>query len=320
MVQLAEAKNLIKSSQDIFIFLSKLAEKSLGAALSLFYTLKKLGKNVNFYFQEPAKKFQFLARPLDKNFTLSINSSGKEISEMRYEKEGDSLKIHLFLKEGEIEEKDVSLIPPKNPVKPFFKPELLISLGIQKKESLGDFFKKPGFFNNLAILNIDNQISNENFGQVNLIDPSFSLSELIIELKKEITEKESSSLFQILFLNHFLEKLDYLPEKDLYLVKFSKKDFTNLKAQPKDLAFVIERLKTVSGLPKLLILGEGEKSVFGIFYSQNQNLNKKILENFKGESRGKGILFFIKPKEQSFAAGGKESNLNLAKEKVLKIL
>lgn len=307
MTQLKEAKNLIENSQNIFIFLSKSGQKSLGAVLSLFYTLKKIGKNVNFYFPETPKKFQFLTNPPLKNFTISIGGAGKEISQMGYEKNTDSLKIHLFLSKGEIDEKDISLT--KNLAESLLKPDLLITLGIQKKENLGNYLKEPGLFDSCTILNIDNQISNENFGQVNLIESSFSLADIINELIRELREKEILPSSKIQFFNLFLEKVDYLEEKDLSLALLFKKDFEDSKASLRDLGFLLERLKFIGKLPKLLILAEGQNSIFGIFHSETQILNKKILENFKGESKGDGVLFFLQ-----------EPSLSLAKEKVIKAL
>ena len=65
-------------------------------------------------------------------------------------------------------------------------------------------------------------------------------------------------------------------------------------------------------LPNLLILWESHASpplTKGVFYSPDLSLSEKILENFEGASRGNGILFLIR-----------ETDLNIAREKVLNIL
>ncbi|PIV12906.1 MAG: hypothetical protein COS47_00055 [Candidatus Nealsonbacteria bacterium CG03_land_8_20_14_0_80_36_12] len=304
-----EAKNLIGKSQNISIFLSKLSEKSLGAVLSLFYTLKKIGKNVNFYLEEPEKKFQFLNNQIFNNCTISINTSEKEIAEIGYEKNKDSLKFHLFFKEGGVEEKDISLGRSKNSIKKLFQPDLLITLGIQKKENLADFSKEPGFFNRIPVLNIDNQISNENFGRVNLIDYNFSLSEFVAKIIKKLGGQYTLS--QIKLFNLFFDKLEYSREKDLHIILLSKEIFKETEARLKDLALLIKILMSAASLPNFLVLVENpsQNSVLGIFYSKKQDLNKKILANFQGKSKGNGSLFWLK-----------ESNLNQSKEEILKLL
>ena len=61
METLDKAKNLIEKSQNILIFPSPDPQgDSLSSALALFYTLKKLGKNVNVNTGDVPEKFRFL--------------------------------------------------------------------------------------------------------------------------------------------------------------------------------------------------------------------------------------------------------------------
>ena len=73
MEALIQAKNIIQKSQNILVLPSQenLGD-SLGSALALFFTLKKLDKNVNLAVEEVPEKFHFL---------LSPRETGKDLHE-----------------------------------------------------------------------------------------------------------------------------------------------------------------------------------------------------------------------------------------------
>ena len=185
------AKNIIGKSQNILIFSSPESHgDGLGSGLALFYTLKKIGKNVNIDIGNVPEKFKFLTDNDDisspaSNFTISINTEGKEISRMRYEKNGKDLKIHLALSKGAVSVGDISFAPPpfgQNPLLP--QPDLLIAIGAQSLENIDRNFW------NLPILNIGNEPQNENFGEVNLIEMTCSLSEITTRLVRSLIAQE----------------------------------------------------------------------------------------------------------------------------------
>ncbi|MBI2450304.1 MAG: hypothetical protein HYV47_02065 [Candidatus Nealsonbacteria bacterium] len=186
MESLNLAKNIIEKSQDILIFPSpELQGDSLGSALALFYTLKKMGKNVNVNINDIPEKFRFLTMglPADSgNFVISIDTENKEISQMRYEKNGKDLKIYLTLNKGEIQGGDISFLPYQTTDGRPINMDLLISLGAQSLENI------PHHFWKLPILNIDNQPQNENFGEVNLIEMTSSLAEITNSLIRSMDE------------------------------------------------------------------------------------------------------------------------------------
>ena len=199
MDQLDQAKKLINGAQNILILLPGNYIQGIthpgragdlfcgGSALS--FALKKVERNVKAAIKEVPSKFQFLNCQPEinlNNCTISVNAAGKEISELRYEKNGEDLKIHLAFKTGEIKENDVVFTPSL--VKPVQeeKPDLLITIGASSLEDLEDVFEdSPEFFYETAILNIDKDPANENFGEVNLIDiTTASVSEIITDLIK----------------------------------------------------------------------------------------------------------------------------------------
>lgn len=364
MEAINSAKNLIAKSQNILIFPSpELQGDNLGSALALFYTLKKLGKNTNLKIGELPEKFNFLTNGRsspNKDFVISVNTEGKEIGQMRYEKNGKDLKIYLALNKGQLRSQDVSFTPFPSPE--MFAPnyDLLISLGIQSLENI------PQNLWTLPILSIDNQPQNENFGEVNLIEMTSSLAEIATEVIKsmdrdELFDKETATcllagiiwssqnfrnpktrpktfeasafliergadhqeiiqrlykqknISQIKLLGKILENLSFDEPKEIYSAAVKEEDFKVCQASSKDLAFVLEELKFhFRHLPNLLVLWESHASpplVKGIFYSSNSGLAQKIMENFESVSRGNAVLFLLR-----------ETDINVAKEKVLQIL
>ncbi len=183
MDTLNQAKNLIEKSQSILIATpQEIQGDTLGSALALFFSLKKLGKNANLLMEKIPERFQFLTS-LDPSssgdFVISINSSDKDISEIRYEKSEKDLKIHLTLNKGGINSQDVSFSTFNQ------SPDLLIALGAKSLEELSSFSKQNlQTFYKIPILNIDNQLSNENFGEINLIEIKSSLAEISANLIK----------------------------------------------------------------------------------------------------------------------------------------
>lgn len=185
------AKKLIEESKNIYILLQEKDDsESVPIALALFYILKKIKKNVNLIVEELPKRFQFLIPSLDfisypRDFIISVPDPKAPISQVRYEKNAENLKIYLTLDKGNIKKNDISFYFEPT------KPDLLITLGIKGR----DYFLNKNAFNfegnftkDLPILNIDNQSENENFGRVNLVEPDCSFSELVTNFIKSIAE------------------------------------------------------------------------------------------------------------------------------------
>jgi nanoRNase/pAp phosphatase (c-di-AMP/oligoRNAs hydrolase) len=240
---LNQAKNLIEKSRNILLLPSlNSAGDSLGAAFALFFTLKKLGKNVNVVAEEIPEKFHFLSELNSlpsKDFIISINTSEKDITEMRYEKNEKDLKIRLTLNRGEVGEKDVSFSPLEEKVEikkgglSEESPDLLITLGTSSLEDLREiFFQNSGVFYETPILNIDNHPSNENFGEVNLIEVTSSVSETVTNLINSM-ERERGELLGSNIASYLLTGIIW-----------SSQNFRNPKTRPKTFetsAFLIER-------------------------------------------------------------------------------
>lgn len=190
-----QAKNLIEKSRTILILPSQESEGDvLASSLALFSTLKKIGKNVNILIDKMPDKFRFLEdwRPETtetNDFIIAVDASDKEIAKMRYEKNNGDLKIYLTLNKGEIRAKDISF-PISGQT-----PDLLVTVGVESLENLGDFFKRnPQSLRGTPILNIDNHVSNEGFGEVNLVDMTSCLAEILTNLIRFMESEDEAFL------------------------------------------------------------------------------------------------------------------------------
>lgn len=188
MEKFQEAKNLIEQSQNITVLPSPEFQKdSFPAALGLFYSLKKLGKNVKLLAENYPARFEFLvdgkpAAETNFNFLLSIKEVGAEFSELFYEKTTDGLNLFLKTKGGELTKENICLQPlrPQNPLYLQNATEdLLITIGIARPEKA----EMPLAQSNIPILNIDIDPKNEAYGEANLIVPvAASFSEIVFDV------------------------------------------------------------------------------------------------------------------------------------------
>jgi nanoRNase/pAp phosphatase (c-di-AMP/oligoRNAs hydrolase) len=180
------AKQIISEANNIYLIPEEtLNPEAITSALSLFYTLKELGKNVNIIIENFPENLDFLIPSLDfvsypKNFVISIPNKIADVSQIYYEKNDDSLKIHLAIEKGVIKKEDISFYFSED------KPDLIITLGIKDfRDQLENKLNSFGFLLDSNILNIDNVQNNKNFGKINLTDTK-SLTEITLDLIKNI--------------------------------------------------------------------------------------------------------------------------------------
>lgn len=150
-------------------------EDTFASALAFFSILRKLNKETMILAQEIPPKLRFLQ---EKNIlsppeaVLAIDVEGKRLNQLRYEKTVNQLKIYLNLEGGSLAQSDIALSQPLSFIlgpRLSFSPDVILALGITKKEGLE---KKEGFPNvsRTPVINIDCGTDNERFGSLNIID------------------------------------------------------------------------------------------------------------------------------------------------------
>lgn len=186
--------NKISQSQNILILAAGSNGDSLAASLALRAFLKKLEKEVALLSTTPvSNRFEFLPEvnqvshqiDLTKTFVVNVSTKQNQLAELSYKKNPEQLSIFLKPATGEFSEADVSFGSSSFPF------DLVILIGISSLEQLGDFYNQhTDLFFQVPVLNIDFKGSNENYGQMNLVEmTATSVSEIILDL---INKFESS--------------------------------------------------------------------------------------------------------------------------------
>lgn len=189
--QRQQVYELIEKHNNILILLPFIISgDAIGAGLSLSSALKKLSKNVTVVCggQIP-NQYNFLSGidVIQKDITgtrdlvISVNTKEYPISELHYDEEGEFLNIYLT-PGGE------GLDPRSIEVKQgTFQYNLLIVLHCSDLEELGPLYEKnTELFFDVPIVNIDHHPSNEQFGEVNLVEiTAASTSEIVYYLIEE---------------------------------------------------------------------------------------------------------------------------------------
>ncbi len=191
----------ISSAQNPLIIVSSDNADSLASGLALKTFLSKLEKtSVIFSSNLPAPKLAFLPSSeqvvsdldLTKNLVLEVSIKKTAVAELSYKKSDD--KLSIFLKPatgGELTSADVSFGTNS------YSYDLLVLIGISSLEHLGEFYSKnTALFFETPIVNIDFRASNENYGQLNLVElKATSCSEIVFDL---INDLEASLIDQII--------------------------------------------------------------------------------------------------------------------------
>jgi hypothetical protein len=265
MEALTQAKSIIQRYQEIFILPSlDLQGDSVSAAIALFFTLKKAGKNVNLPITLIPERLRFLFNEKGyDNFIISVDTKNSPISKMRYEKNENELKIYLTAQKGEISPEKIKFLNQTDD--PLIidnsdwrqsSADLIITLGANSLESLGEYFQDSNLsISQSAVLNIDNQALNENFGDVNLVDVTSSLSETVLTLieliNKDIKEEINSDIATALLAG----------------IVWSSQNFRNPRTRP----------KTFQTAARLIEMGADHQKIVYHLYKQKKVSQIKIL-------------------------------------------
>jgi len=184
-----QIQTALTSAQLIYIVLpEKLNLDKVAAALSLFLSLKKIGKQVTIYCVKPMiVKYSNLVgvdkikQKLEgKNLTVSFDYVADSIEKVSYNIQNNKFNLLIQPKDG---------FPPLATEKVNYsysggQADLVLVIGASSLTDLGALYSEnQDFFSNGNIINIDIQLTNSQFGKVNLVKNNLvSYSELVASL------------------------------------------------------------------------------------------------------------------------------------------
>ncbi len=176
----------LEASTDILLTAHhKLDPDSTGSMLALYRLCKKLGKRPVALCYEPVPPaLEFLPdikaiennNQLFKDFIITLFNPTTEISEIKYTtKENGEVAIIVSPKHGQYSEKDVTL----KSMQSRFDSVFVVDSG--DKKNIGRLYEdNKEIFENATVINIDHHVSNDHFGDINLVDTKVSsASELV---------------------------------------------------------------------------------------------------------------------------------------------
>lgn len=185
---------LQRSEHPLITFRKEWSVDAVASALALAKFLEKKGKKVDVVadgFVAP-KSLRFLpgiekVRPAFthlQKFVIHLDVSKTKIDELSYDVEGDKLRIHVTPKTGRFDGKDVTTASTD------FKYDCIITLDTPDYGALGTLFSaNTEFFYDRPTVNIDHEPSNEQFGNLNVVDiTATSTAECVHTLLKSTGE------------------------------------------------------------------------------------------------------------------------------------
>lgn len=184
-----QIKEAISSSKKILILLPQNPNNdAISSGFALYLFLKEKNIESDIATNDPLgniSKLSFLPKPANiqnsvlgaRDFILSFNTKYNKITNIKTERLEDETRIYITPENGAIDPRDFSFIPAE------FKYDLLICINSPDKESFGKIFEdNPDIFYEVPIVNIDNHSTNDNFGQINLVNiKASSVSEVLFD-------------------------------------------------------------------------------------------------------------------------------------------
>lgn len=186
---LSAARSAINAAERILIVPhANVDPDGLSSALSCYSVFKALGKDCTVICPDtPPDALKFLPNYSEltqtisesQNFIITLDcSGGVEVDKLRYDIEDQKVNIIVVPKKGKLKKEHVQILEGM----PTY--DLIVVVDTAELPLLGSIYKDHiDLFSEVPILNIDHHISNTQFGQLTLIDPtSASATQVLYQL------------------------------------------------------------------------------------------------------------------------------------------
>lgn len=192
--------DLIKRSKKILVLPSSPPDgDSLGSAVALYITLRKLNKEVTVICADPVPEvYEFLpnikivgTKLISSNdFIITLDCSKIKMDKIKSSIEDDKVNIIISPKEGSFSEANISFN------KGSIAYDLIITVDCAELQQLRNIYENNiEIFHQVPVINIDHHISNTHFGKINYVDiMSSSTTELLCPLIQELGKDSAMDL------------------------------------------------------------------------------------------------------------------------------
>ncbi|MEA2006985.1 MAG: hypothetical protein U9O20_02380 [Patescibacteria group bacterium] len=193
-MDISDFQSLLKKSKNILLVIPpEPSDDVLSSAFGMYRFLKKHGKKISFLSKnQTPQRLSFLDAPDNttrelsglRDFVLVFKTKHNKIVDHKTEERDGEYIVRITPEKGSIDPRDFSFMPAD------FKHDLLILVGTPSLETLGHYYhQNTDLFFEVPKINIDNQNSNENYAQVNIVDmAASSVAEVCTQLIKEVNE------------------------------------------------------------------------------------------------------------------------------------
>ena len=195
MEELEKIKNSIENGRNIGI-LTKInaSDDATGATLALFFALKKANKKAFFPLKEiPDKIYEIFKGKEQKKIHISFK---EDVSEVYYEKNNKGIDLYLTPKNEDINNESYSckIISGAESLLSDSKYDVLITIGIQEFQEVEEICANSlDQLYGCTVINIDTDLNNQNYGEINLIEDGQSLSQAVSCLIKSLGQEYMSA-------------------------------------------------------------------------------------------------------------------------------
>lgn len=179
-------KGLLQGAKHIGLFIENGSNNEMiGSILAIFFALKNVGKKPFLTTPNSLENINNILKKMTKE-KIVLSYVG-EVSKISYEKTGKQANIYLTPKDNNLSKENYfcKIISSKedlltNEDAPF---DLLITLGVNSYAKIEEAFENnPDALYQCDIINIDNSLSNQNYGDINIIKDESCLSQVIASL------------------------------------------------------------------------------------------------------------------------------------------
>lgn len=191
MTPLQQAANLIRGAKNVLLLSTPKPDgDGLGSCLALHLALLKLGKRATTYAAEVPEMYRFLPRldlvtsrlPGGRDFIITLNTTQTQVEKVQFQQRDGHLDLILTPSGGTFSAADITTRQGEESF------DLIVVPDTGELRLVGSILEeRRELFQHTPILVVDHHITNERFGQVNLVDVSAAAaSELIYRLLEEL--------------------------------------------------------------------------------------------------------------------------------------
>lgn len=191
---------LMKRSEKILILPSSPPDgDSLGSAIALYLSFKKLGKHATVICSDPVPDvLQFLPNTkivgekmiTGNDFIITLDCKNAKIDSIKSAIQENKVNIIISPREGNFSPKDVSFNRAQ------IDYDLIITVDTAELSQLRGFYENNiELFHEIPVINIDHHVSNGHFGKINYVDiMASSTTEMLVPLLEKLAQETNTAL------------------------------------------------------------------------------------------------------------------------------